>query len=139
MRIQRLCLALARLCMSVLCAGAFYMGWLAVFLALVNAESRIGLVFGWLLAPLITALGFALGTKLCDWLTKTGGTRFLWTFAWATLGCAVGAGAVFPFGPMLIVFGMFAAGTATMAALDVVAGIEQHRAQRADVSCGHEQ
>ena len=39
---------------------------------------------------------------------------------WPLIGCAVGAGIVYWFGPMLIVFGMFVAGTASVALRETV-------------------
>jgi hypothetical protein len=39
------------------------------------------------------------------------------------IGCAIGAAVVYWFGPMLIVFGMFAAGTASVALREVMLGI----------------
>ena len=51
-----------------------------------------------------------------SWLTSlsTSKSKFLATFKWTLIGCTLGAAAVVYFGPMLIVFGMFAAGTASM-------------------------
>ncbi len=37
--------------------------------------------------------------------------HFLETYKWCLAGCVIGAGIVWVFGPMLIVFGMFAIGT----------------------------
>ena len=47
-------------------------------------------------------------------------TRFFHILLWPLSGCAVGAGVVYWFGPMLIVFGMFAAGTASVIIREVV-------------------
>ena len=44
------------------------------------------------------------------------------------IGCALGAVAVIWFGPMLIVFGMFVAGTASIALREMVSFSESKRA-----------
>jgi hypothetical protein len=46
---------------------------------------------------------------------------------WPLIGCSLGAAAVFWFGPMLIVFGMFVAGTASVVVREVLLQLA-HRA-----------
>lgn len=65
----------------------------------------------WALAPVFTAAGFAAGILVLDRMTGTGTTKFLPIFIWPLVGCAIGAIAVYWFGPMLIVFGMFVCGS----------------------------
>jgi hypothetical protein len=77
-------------------------------------------VVGWLSAPVATATGFATGIAIFEHLTGASKTRFFRLFKWPMIGCAIGAGAVYWFGPMLIVFGMFAAGTASVALREVM-------------------
>jgi hypothetical protein len=67
-----------------------------------------------------TAAGFALGVTIVERLTRTSRTRFLRIFVWPLIGCALGAGAVYWFGPMLIVFGMFAVGAASIVLREVI-------------------
>lgn len=103
-----------RVAASLLGAGTFYSAWLAVVLALdPQPTAPLPLVVS-ATAPLFTALGFALGALLADRLTRQTQTRFLRTYLWPLAGCVVGALVVYPFGPMLIVFGMFALGTVTV-------------------------
>jgi hypothetical protein len=68
----------------------------------------------WILSPVVTALGYALGIVLGERLTKASPTRFDRILIWPLIGCAIGAGIVVWFGPMLIVFGMFLLGTASV-------------------------
>ena len=74
----------------------------------------------WLLAPVATAAGFATSIVISERLTRASRTRFSRLLAWPLLGCAIGAGVVYGFGPMLIVFGMFGAGTASVALGEVL-------------------
>jgi hypothetical protein len=68
----------------------------------------------------VTAIGFAGGVALVGQATGHGGAGFGRVFLWSLVGCAIGAGAVYWIGPMLIVFGMFAAGTASIALREIV-------------------
>ena len=125
--------------LSVVCAGLFYFVWMATFLLTRSLHNPIVEAALWLSAPVVTATGFATGialsennfalcaqfsrTKLgsCFWTTpKTGRTRFHRIFIWPLIGCAIGAGVVYWFGPMLIVFGMFVAGTASVVLREVL-------------------
>jgi hypothetical protein len=100
--------------LSLLCGGAAYALWLGGFLLAPGLEDIL-----WVLAPVVTALGFAGGMALFERLAGRGRTPFLRLYAWPLAGCAVGAVVVFGFGPMLIVFGMLGAGTASVLAREV--------------------
>ncbi len=105
---------LARVCVSILCGGIFYFLWMGAFLLASGWGGFIVEAVLWLLAPVVTASGFAGGILLFDrWRHRTK-ARFFSVFVWPFVGCAIGAGVVWPFGPMLIVFGMLAAGTASV-------------------------
>lgn len=117
--------ALARVISSVLCAGVFYVLWLAAFLKTVEMDSLFVKAVAWLLAPVVTAAGFAAGVAVLGFLTKNSKSKFLTTFKWTLIGCTVGAAAVVWFGPMLIVFGMFAAGTASVVLKEVLPVIKK--------------
>ena len=108
-------LSLFRIAFSLLCAGVFYFAWLAAFLLTARLDSSVVETTLWLLAPMTTAAGFATGIMILERLTKSSRTRFSRLLAWPLLGCAIGAGIVYEFGPMLIVFGMLVAGTASVA------------------------
>lgn len=97
-------------------AGVFYTFWMAVAISVFKSgahNSVLDAVF-WLSAPVIAAAGFAAGIAIFDRLCGARKPGFLNAFKWSFIGCAVGATAVFPFGPMLIVFGMFGVGTAAI-------------------------
>ena len=106
---------------SVLFAGIFYVGWMAVFITVLGTGSPVLRGAGWLSAPVVTALGFAAGLWIAERLILGRRTSLCRILAWPLVGCAVGAGVLFWFGPMLVVFGMFAAGTASVALNEVVA------------------
>ncbi|MFC1634683.1 hypothetical protein ACFL5Z_07550 [Planctomycetota bacterium] len=114
MTIRRLLVILARVVLSVFLAGIFYTGWMAVAIPTIKSELG-GLVVKallWILAPIITAFGFALGPKAFDLMSSAADRSFFWTtYKWCLAGCAIGGGVFCLFGPMLIVFGMFLAGT----------------------------
>jgi hypothetical protein len=107
--------ALVRIACSLLGAGLFYAAWMILFLLTSGSAGPFIQAILWLLAPVMTAAGFALGVTLVDRFAGHGRTAFLRIFPWPLIGCAVGAGIVYWFGPMLIVFAMFAAGTAGIA------------------------
>lgn len=113
-------LALARVALSLLGAGVFYLAWLAAILLITGSPGGPWEVVLWLSAPVVTAAGFAVGILVSQPLTKTKKARFLRIFIWPLAGCAIGAGVVYWFGPMLIVFGMFAAGTASVVLREVI-------------------
>ena len=115
MEIRRLAGALARVVISVLFAGLFYTGWLAVFLAAFKDSSVPVKAALWGIAPVITATGFAVGMIVAKHLTQVRREGFLRTFLWPLVGCILGAVVVVWLGPMLIVFGMFVLGTGCVA------------------------
>jgi hypothetical protein len=92
---------------------------LALFLLIMGRASPTVEAILRLLTPVTTAAGFALGIALFERLAGHSRTAFLRILIWPLVGCAIGAGAVYWFGPMLIVFGMFAAGTASIALREV--------------------
>jgi hypothetical protein len=109
-----------RIASSLLGAGVFYGAWMAAFLLATKLHSPAVEAILWLLAPVITAIGFAAGVVIAQRITGNGRDGFLRVFVWTLIGCAIGAGIVYWFGPMLIVFGMFAAGVVSVALREVV-------------------
>jgi hypothetical protein len=116
-RLQR---AFARVALSLLCAGVFYFVWMSAFILSAGFDSTVVEAILWLLAPVTTAAGFAAGIVVYERLAGASRTGFLAIFVLPLVGCAIGAGVVFWFGPMLIVFGMFAAGTAGVVLREVI-------------------
>jgi hypothetical protein len=120
--------AFVRVGLSLLCAGVFYSGWMAAFLLTARLDSSIVQAIGWLTAPVVTAAGFAAGIAVSEHLAKRSKTKFIRILVWPLVGCAVGAAAVYWFGPMLIVFGMFATGTASVILREAVLGVGRGKA-----------
>ena len=110
---------LARILTSTLFGGLSYSIWLAVFL-LSSPDGGLFEAILWLVAPIITAVGFALGIIFFDHFGRMAGTPFLKLLSWPLLGCIIGAAAVYWFGPMLIVFSMLALGTLSVAAREAL-------------------
>lgn len=73
-----------------------------------------------LTAPIVTAVGFALGMLVAERLTqrRQGGVRG--AFLWPLAGCTVGTLVMFPFGGMLVGFGLFSLGTAALLIREVL-------------------
>ena len=117
--------ALARIACSVLGAGAFYFAWMAVFLVGRHWYGPVAIAALWLSAPVVTATGFTLGLALGERLTRVHRTPLLRLFVWPLIACAIGAAAVYWFGPMLIVFGMFAVGTAGIVLREAMASVRE--------------
>ena len=124
--------ALVRTLAALLCAGMAYAGWLALFLLTADLEIAFLQTAWWLLAPLETAIGFAAGIALSERLTVARESKFVHILVWPLIGCAIGAAVVYWFGPMLIVFGMFVAGTTSIILREIVLCVTGHRQERSD-------
>jgi hypothetical protein len=96
--------------LSLLLGGISYFLWMATFLLTSKINSPIIETSMWILAPVITAFGFALGVLIFERYNKTSATNFLNIYRWPLIGCAIGAISVYWYGPMLIVFTMLLAG-----------------------------
>ncbi len=112
---------------SLLLGAVYYAAWLAAFLflnRLENAQLERAL---FILAPVVTAAGFATGVTLVEKLGGMPRTGFFLSWVWALMGCAVGALAVYFYGPMLIVFTMLAGGTLAVVYRDITRGRSRRR------------
>jgi hypothetical protein len=85
------------------------------------------------MAPATTAAGFALGIALSERLAGQRRTALLRLFLWPLVGCAIGAGVVYWFGPMLTVFAIFAAGTASLALRELYGAGHERRSSASRV------
>ena len=112
--------ALIKVIASLLCAGIFYLIWMAVFLLFAKLENLIVETVLWLLAPVITALGFTVGIMIVERLTRSRRKDFISLYVWPLTGCAIGAIVVYWFGPMLIVFSMFGAGMMSVILREII-------------------
>jgi hypothetical protein len=118
--LNRLRRSMAKTAVSLLGGGIFYYFWMSTFLLSYRSASSTTEALLWVLAPIFTAIGFSVGAAILEPQARTG-PGFLRLLRWPLAGCAVGAGAVYWLGPMLIVFGMLMAGTLSIALREVVA------------------
>lgn len=105
---------------SLLFGGLFYLVWMTAFLLSLPTHTGLIEVLLWLLAPIITAVGFAIGIHYFNRLIRREKTSFLRILIWPLTGCVLGAVIVYWFGPMLIVFSMLAVGTLTVSVREIV-------------------
>ena len=117
---------LVRLIVSVILAGGFYIGWMAVAIPVLKSGPMLAKAVCWLTAPVVTGCGFAAGLAIFELLPSARKSNLRDTLLWPICGCAIGAGIVFFFGPMLIVFAMFVLGAASVLAKEVVSIKKQH-------------
>ena len=103
--------ALANAAAALLAGGLCYALWLAAFLIVRTLASTFVTLALWLLAPIVTAAGFAAGVMISESCRRMETSPFMRLYLWTFIGCAIGAGSVYWYGPMLIVFGMLGAGT----------------------------
>jgi len=105
---------------SVIFAGIFYTGWLAVAIPVLKSGPLFAKALCWLLAPVVTAAGFAAGIVIFELLPGTRKSKLRDIVLWPLAGCVIGAAVIFFFGPMLIVFAMFALGTAAILTKEII-------------------
>jgi hypothetical protein len=114
MTLESVSIALWRIVWSILGGGLFYLVWLTAFLLLSDLSGAVETAL-WVMAPVVTATGLAAGTALAERRADGRRVPFFRIWIWPLVGCVAGAAVVYPFGPMLIVFGMLALGTAAVA------------------------
>ena len=110
---------LMKAAVSLLLGAVFYAAWRAAFLWLSRLENSQLERALFILAPVVTAAGFATGVALVERLGGLSPTGFFLSWVWALSGCALGALAVYFWGPMLIVFTMLAGGTLAVVYRDI--------------------
>ena len=110
---------------SILCAGILYFLWMGIFLVLSDRAGVAVRGILWLLAPVVTAAGFAVGLAVSERLLGSVKVSFPRVFTWPLGGCVLGAAAVYWHGPMLIVFGMFLCGTASVVLRQVLGSMRR--------------
>ncbi len=106
--------SILRLFLSVLGAGSLYTLWMVVGIPGARTGPGPAAIAIFALAPIATAIGYAVGMQLGEGITGRRARGFRNAWVWALVGCLIGALVAYPFGPMLIVFGMFLVGTAAM-------------------------
>ena len=113
MNSKSLLAVVVRVACSLIFAGIFYTGWMAVAIGAFKRgiDNVVVEVVLWLCAAVVTGAGFAVGVALLPGARRS---KFVDIYKWPLIACVIGAVAVFPFGPMLIVFEMFVLGTASV-------------------------
>jgi hypothetical protein len=109
-----------RFVVSVLFGAAFYVAWMALFLVCSAYRSPLLRGLLWILAPIITGLGFFAGAALFIRFRRLPHPPLLRLYLYPLIGCSIGAAVVFPFGPMLIVFGMCLLGSLSIVLFELV-------------------
>jgi hypothetical protein len=117
-----------RVIISVVFAGIFYAGWMAVAIPVLKSGHLFAKALVWLSAPVVTGAGFTSGVAIFELLPGTRKSKLRDSVLWPLAGCAIGAAVVFFFGPMLIAFAMFALGAASILAKEIV-GIKNQSKQ----------
>ena len=97
----------------------FYLFWLVMAIPLSRLENGLLSAILWILAPLVTAFGFASGAVVAERRFRDGKIHFRRIYIWPLIGCTTGAMSTYIFGPMLIVFGMLFLGTVSIALREV--------------------
>jgi hypothetical protein len=97
--------------------GAAYAVWLSAFLLLGVGAGGVLEAALWLMAPAVSAAGFAAGMALVGRPWERRGFSLRRVFLWPLVGCTIGAAAAWVFGPRLIVFGILAGGALSVAIL----------------------
>jgi hypothetical protein len=109
-----------RTIVSVIFAGIFYTGWMAIAIPILKSGPLFAKALCWLSAPVVTASGFACGIAIFELLPGTRKSKSRDIILWPLASCSIGAAVVFFFGPMLIVFAMFALGAAGILIKEIV-------------------
>ena len=116
-----------RIIISVIFAGIFYIGWMAIAIPVLKSGPLFAKALCWLSAPVVTASGFACGIAIFELLPGTRKSKARDIILWPLAGCTIGAAVVFYFGPMLIAFAMFALGTAGIFTKEIISIKRQFR------------
>lgn len=97
---------------SILAAGFFHIGWLAAFIPAAKSGVVALKILGWIAAPVVTALGYAVGLRIGERLLTTRKPDFV--FVWPLVGCVIGAVGLSWLGPMWIGIGTCIGGTVSV-------------------------
>ena len=121
--VKKLIISSMRIFISLVFAGFFYFLWMAVMIfAFKSGYGKFIKGLLWIIAPFATAAGFAVGIVLFDLAARRSRQKFFDIYKSPLIGCIIGAAIVVPFGPMLIVFGMFGLGTLSVILREIKSG-----------------
>ncbi len=108
--------SVVRVAIAALVGAAFHAAWVALFIFTVSqGASGVVRAILWLIAPIVTAVGFGLGLTLLQRQHPQPRTGFARAFVTALSGCAIGAVIMSPIGPMFVGFGVLGGGTVAVA------------------------
>lgn len=107
-----------RVAMGVLAGGIGYVLWLILFLLLTPTDTWRTVMWG--LAPVVTAIGYAVGGYMGEDVTQVRRSPWWVLLLWPLIGCGVGAALVFRRGPSALILGVFGAGTLSMVIREIV-------------------
>ena len=119
MKTKLLLKPLGLVAVSILVAGVFHIGWLAAFIPAAKSGVMALKILGWIAAPVVTALGYAIGLRMGERLLTTRKTDFLQIFVWPLVGCTLGAVALSWVGPMLVGIGTCIGGAVSVVLREV--------------------
>jgi len=115
-----LIVSVPRFVVSVLFGAVFYVAWMALFLVCSAYCSPLLRGLLWILAPIVTGLGFFAGAALFIHFCRLPHPPLQHLYLYPLIGCSIGAAVVFPFGPMFIVFGMCLLGSLSILLFELV-------------------
>jgi hypothetical protein len=105
--------------LSILVAVFFHIGWLAAFIPAAKSDVVVLKILGWMLAPVVTAIGYATGLWIGErWLAQRTAI-FLRIFTWPLVGCVLGAASLGRIGPMWAGIGIFVGGAVSVVLREV--------------------
>ena len=99
---------------SILVAGFFHIGWLVAFIPAAKSGVMALKILGWMSAPVITAVGYAVGLWFGERLLTQRTTDFLRNLLLPLIGCTLGATALCWVGPMWVGIGTFIGGASSV-------------------------
>ena len=105
---------LALVAVSILVAGIFHIGWLVGFIPAAKSGVMVLKILGWISAPVVTSLGYAVGLSMGERVLTARKTDFLRILVWPLVGCSLGAIALCWVGPMWIGIGTCVGGAASV-------------------------
>lgn len=111
--------SLAVVTVAFLVAFVFHIGWLAAFIPAAKSGVMALKILGWMMAPVITALGYATGLWMGERRLTQRTTDFLRIFLLPLVGCTLGAIALGWIGPMFVGIGTFVGGAASVVLREV--------------------
>jgi hypothetical protein len=112
---------------STVTGGVAYALWMLAAIPAARSENIYLIAATWILAPIVTAAGFAAGVFVSERKLRGSKPEFRRILIWPLIGCTLGAVSTYLLGPMLIVFGMLTAGVISVTLREVFLFFKQSR------------